>query len=436
MNPEEPRPLSATPWAWPFKKVYYGWGIVGAAMVATFASAPMFGPVLGVFVKPMGDDLGWSRATIALAFTIGTLAGTLLSAAVGAYLDRHGARGIMIISGMVVAGCLLGMALMTEPWHHWVAFGGGRAIAIAGTQFGTTIAVANWFIRRRGRAMGFAGAGLRIGQAVLPMMLYAIIATWTWRHGFVALAALALVFIVVPSAVYIRRRPEDMGLYPDGIPPEAAPVGGGGGSQANARRGIEESWTLREAIRTRALWLVVLATGGTLFVNGSVNLHAVANFQDRGIHPALAVSITAIFAATSVVATFGFGFLTERIHVRYGAMAASLLYLAAMVVIINAETYPMAVFFAIVFGAANGGWTTGERLLLANYFGRRHLGSIRGFAAPLRGLVSPFGAVIAGLVRDNTGSYNQAFLMFAVMSLVVFMAMLLAPPPRKPAARE
>ena len=167
-----------------------------------------------------------------------------------------------------------------------------------------------------------------------------------------------------------------------------------------------------------------------------MNLHAVANFQDRGIHPGLAVSITAIFAATSVVATFGFGFLTERIHVRYGAMAASLLYLAAMVVIINAETYPMAVLFAIVFGAANGGWTTGERLLLANYFGRRHLGSIRGFAAPLRGLVSPFGAVIAGLVRDNTGSYNQAFLMFAVMSLVVFTAMLLAPPPRKPAARE
>jgi len=434
VNPDAPKSLSPIPRAWPFKNVYYGWGIVASAMVSTFASAPMFGPVLGIFVKPIGDDLGWSRATIALAFTIGTLTGTLLSAAVGVYMDRHGARAIMVISGMIVATCLLGMAMMTEPWHHWLFFGGGRAVAIAGTQFGTTIAVANWFIRRRGRAMGFAGAGLRVGQAVLPLMLYAIIAAWTWRQGFVALSALALVFIVVPSFVYIRRRPEDMGLYPDGIAPDETPQTPGR-TQTNAQRGIEESWTLREAIRTRALWLVVLATGGTLFVNGSVNLHAVANFQDQGMHQGLAVTITTIFATTSVVATFGFGILTDRIHVRYGSMAASLLYLAAMVIIINAHTYPMAVLFAIVFGAANGGWTTGERLLLANYFGRRHLGAIRGFAAPLRGTVSPFGAVIAGLIYDRTGNYNQAFFMFAIMSLLVFIAMFLAVPPQKPVAK-
>ncbi|MCH7971236.1 MAG: MFS transporter [Chloroflexi bacterium] len=168
MTPRPPSP-PAPPRIWPFKGVYYGWAIPFSALLTSFASALMFGPVLGVFVKPIGDDLGWSRATIALAFTVGTFAGTILPAVIGAFLDRHGARGVIVVSGIIVSGCTIGLALMTQPWHFWTFYGVGRGVAVAGVQFGTTVAIANWFIKKRGRAMAIGGSGLRLGQTTLPL---------------------------------------------------------------------------------------------------------------------------------------------------------------------------------------------------------------------------------------------------------------------------
>ena len=430
MTPRPPSP-PAPPRIWPFKGVYYGWAIPFSALLISFASALMFGPVLGVFVKPIGDDLGWSRATIALAFTVGTFAGTILPAVIGAFLDRRGARGVIVVSGIIVTGCTIGLALMTQPWHFWTFYGVGRGVAVAGVQFGTTIAIANWFIKKRGRAMAIGGSGLRLGQTALPLIIHAVIVAFSWRHAFGMLAVLSLLFVTIPAALFMRRRPEDMGLLPDGAV-ASEPVLAGQAPVA-ATQDVEVSWTLREARRTRALWLIMVAVAATFFVNGSINLHAVANFQDRGIPAALAVSVTSIIAATSTLTTIIFGFVLERVHVRYGGMLASAFYLAAVLTIMVADSYPMAVLFGLLFGAANGGWTTVERLLFADYFGRRSVGAIRGFVAPFRGAITPFGAVLAGYIRDTRGSYTLAFAIFAAMCVVAILALFLATPPQAPA---
>ena len=427
-SPPPPTPL-ARPLLWPFKGTYYGWAIPASTLLISFASALMFGPVLGVFVKPIGDDMGWSRATIAMAFTIGSFAGTLLPAAIGSYLDRHGARGVVVVAGIIVAGCTLGLALMTQPWHFWVFYGVGRGVAVAGVQFGTTVAIANWFVRKRGRAMAVGGSGLRMGQAALPLLIHAVIIAMSWRHAFAMLAVMSLLFIAVPAFLFIRRRPEEMGLLPDGAAPREPPPAGQ--PAAVQRDDVETSWTLREAMRTKALWLTIVAVSAVFFVNGSVNLHAVANFQDRGMPAGLAVSVTTIFALTSTVMTFVSGFALERVHVRYGAILASMCYLAAVVVITVADTYALAVLFGVLFGLANGAWTTVERLLYPDYFGRRHVGAIRGFVSPFRGMVSPFGAILAGFIRDTRGSYTLAFVIFAGMCVLATLSLVLATPPRK-----
>jgi MFS family permease len=390
----------------------------------------MFGPVLGVFVKPIGDDMGWSRATIALAFTAGTFAGAVLPAIVGAFLDRRGARGVIVVSGIIVSGCTIGLALMAEPWHFWAFYGVGRGVAVAGVQLGTTVAIANWFIKKRGRAMAIGGSGLRLGQTALPLVIHAVIVAFSWRHAFGMLAVLSLIFVTIPAGLFMRRRPEDLGLLPDG---ETAKLESGGLTAAAAPQDAEVSWTLQEARRTRALWLILVAVSATFFVNGSINLHAVANFQDRGIPAVLAVSVTSIIAATSTLTTVVFGFVLERVHVRYGGMLASGCYLAAVLTIMLADSYPMAILFGLLFGVANGGWTTVERLLFADYFGRRSVGAIRGFVAPFRGAISPFGAVLAGFIRDTRGSYTLAFAIFAVMCVVAILALFLAKPPSAPA---
>jgi MFS family permease len=171
----------------------------------------MYGPMLAIFVKPIEDDLGWSRTTIAFAFTVGSFSGSMISGIVGGLFDRYGGRGIIALSGMVVAGAMLGLTVMTDPWHFWAFIGVGRGVAIAGINLGTSIMIAKWFIRMRGRAMAIGGSGVRIGQATLPFLAHAIIVTQGWRSAYLVLAVLTALLVVVPALVFIRRRPEDLG---------------------------------------------------------------------------------------------------------------------------------------------------------------------------------------------------------------------------------
>ncbi|MEK7215469.1 MAG: MFS transporter, partial [Chloroflexota bacterium] len=276
----------------------------------------------------------------------------------------------------------------------------------------------------------FASTGLRLGQVVLPLVIYAVISVSDWRHAFLVLGAIMVLLVVLPGAVFLRSRPEALGLLPDGA---AHPVKSPSDPNATTAGDAEVQWTLHEAMRTRAFWLLVVAISGTFFVNGAVNLHAVAHFQDRGMEAGLAVTITAIFAVTTVFAAMAWGFIAERFHVRWATVGTGLAYFLALVVIIPADTYPAAVLFGILFGVASGGWTTVERLLIPNYFGRRSAGTIGGVKEMLVGSVSPFGPVMAGLVRDVTGSYIPGFFVFAGVALLIMAAMAAAKPPKRAA---
>ena len=420
---------SRIPRVWPFKRTYYGWAIVAAALAASFGQAPVFGPVLGVFVNSIEEELGWNRTTITAAFTIGTLTGSLMTYLFGRLLDRYGSRFLVTGTGLVIAGSLLGMAAMTEPWHLWVSFGLGRGSALAGIQIGTSIAISNWFVRKRGRAIALRGVGQRSGQAIVPLIILAFMTLAGWRWAFVALSGLAVVAISLPALLYLRRRPEDLGLRPDGDEAESEEDQRAHGPR---HRVVEDvSFTLKEARRTRAFWAVLVFVSVDRFALGSVNIHMVANFTDKGISEPLAISVLSIFAATSALTVVPWGFLLERLHVRHGAALIALLFMACMGIIIVADNYVLAVAFGLLFGLAVGGSTVTEHLLFANYFGRAHQGEIRGAAAPFR-MVSPFGPVFAAFLYDTTQSYLIAFLVFLGIFAIMFVAMLLATPPKKP----
>jgi OFA family oxalate/formate antiporter-like MFS transporter len=415
-----PKPISR---AWPFKRTFYGWAVVVAAFSASFGEVPVFGPILGIFIKPMQEELGWSRATIALGFTIGSLTGSLASVVVGQLVDKYGSRLVVAIAGLLITSALVGISVVNEPWQFWAMFGLGRASAVAGVEIGTSVAVAKWFYRRRARALGLKGIGQRSGQAIMPMLIYAVMSCWDWRMAFMVLAVTTALLIVLPSLMYLRRQPEDYGLLPDG---ETREIGGSRGPGARD----EVQWSLPEARRTWAFWLIVLFTVCTPFVQGATNLHMVINFQDQGMADGLAVSVLSIFAASSALSMMPVSLLLERIHVRYGAMLQAVVLIVSLLVLLGADTYGEAVVFAVLFGAAAGMRNIVETLLLANYFGRESLGAIKGFSAPFR-IISPIGPLFAGFVRDTTGSYEVAFITFIGVSFVMLFAMVAAKPPVK-----
>ena len=428
-----PARIQHLPRLWP-SRAYYGWAIVFTSFFISIAQVPMYGPVFSVFVRPIAADLGWTRTTVTVAFTVGSLGGALLASVVGPVVDRYGARGVMAVTGLLVTAGLLGIAAMSEPWQFWVAYGAARTVSLAGVGLGTSVAIANWFIRKRGRAIAMRAAGQRGGQAIMPLLILPVLLTLGWRESFVVLGVVAALFITVPSLLFIRRRPEDFGLRPDG---DSAPVHPHPNPLPSRERGPDEgeySWTLRQVRATRTLWMLTVGMAAGLAAQIAINVHAVANFEDKGISQGLAVTVASIFTGVAAVSMVGWGVLVERIHVRYVSMAAMALFFLAMGVLLVAETYPMAVLFALLFGLGTGGWTVAQMIMIPNYFGRLHAGSIKGFISPVEGLLGISGPLVAARVFDATGSYDAAFVGAAVTFAVGIAAFYVAKPLRAPSA--
>ena len=418
-----PRPRWRTSLFWPFD-AYYGWAIAWTALIVSFASSVFYGPVLSVWFEPIREETGWESWEIAASFTIGSFSGSILTAVIGKVMDRYGTRTIMALSGMVLAGCMVGLAFMQAPWQMWLFFGTGRAFAIAGVQVGTTVAIANWFVRKRGTATSFAGFGLRAGQALVPLAAAAIIVLLNWRWAYGLLAISAVLLVTTPALVYLRRRPEDYGLLPDGEPPPE-PVEGSRGETNET----EAQWTTSQARKTAAFWLILLTTSIMFFAQTATNLHAAPHFQTRGVSFENSVVIVFIFAAISAVMTVPWGWVMDRLHVRFVIAIVSLLYFASMLVIISAHTFAGAILFGVVFGVAQGGWTVSQRIIVPNYFGRRSVGGIRGQMGLMTAFINPVGPLAAAWIRDQTGSYEQAFTIFSFMFLAAIVMMLIASPP-------
>ncbi|MEX2431641.1 MAG: MFS transporter [Dehalococcoidia bacterium] len=430
-SPGPEPPHAPLPRIWPFKRVYFGWAVVFASLLAGLGAVPAHGPVIGLFFEPMEQELGWSYFTLSLAFTLGSAGSAFTSLLIGRYIDRYGARAITVISGFALTGSLIGLSLVTQPWHYWLFFGIARAVSQAGVGIGGSVAVAKWFVRMRGRALAVKATGLRASQAVMPLVIYAIMAAWDWRMAWLALGVMAAVLVILPGWLLMRRQPEDFGLEPDGDAPEAPDEGQGEGKPGKRRRDAEISWTLAEARKTRSFWLILFLLMMTPFTMGATNLHLATTFYDKGLSDATVVTVLVIFAVTSAVVITPLGYLYDKIHVRYGGMLLAALLLLAMVIAILPGGLWMAVLFAVVFGLATGSRGLVETLLLANYFGRGSLGALRGFAGPFR-LISPLGPLYAGLVRDLTGSYALAFGTFAVVAAVMGAVMFFAKQPVHP----
>ena len=396
---------------------------------------PGFGPVLTVFVGPIQEELGWSYTTISIGFLIGSASGAGASSVTGWLVDRYGPRVVVALGGVGIAGALLGLSTIQEPWHFWTFFGLARGSVIAGVEIGASVAIAKWFVRQRGRTLALKSMGQRSGQVVLPIVSFLIMDASDWRTAYVALSGFACLAIVAPALLLMRSQPEHHGLLPDGAT-DLRDAPGKRGAQSRAAV-EEESWTLGEARRTRAFWLITVFLICTPFVQGATNLHMAPIFHDKGLSDGQAVAVVSIFGLSSALSIMPTGFIMERLHVRVGAMVQAVLVLATMLMLllIPGGGFPLAAFWAALFGIAGGMRNVIEVLLLANYFGRGSLGAIKGFTAPFR-MISPFGPVLAGLVRDETGSYTGAFVLFAGVAGLMLLLMVFASQPAKVVSRR
>ena len=401
---------------------FYGWVIVAVMAITGAVSMGMGSLNFGLFIKPMGDELGIGRAAFGWAQTARMGASSATSPLIGWLIDRYGSRVMLPVAALATGGALIGLAYVTTSWHLVVLFVVMGLVGMSGPgALVTTVPVLKWFVRNRGKAVAFVGLGIPFGALIFIPLTQVLINEIGWRNAWIVLAIIGISLIVPLGAIFLRRQPEDMGMLPDGGEPEGPDDGTSG-----RRRVVDEvSWTVREAVRTTTMWRLVIVFSMVQMATGTVALHRIAAFMDRGMDPTLISFATAFDAVAAGGSTFMFGMLVRWVPSRFlGAVGFSML-AGASVLTIYATNLPIMFISMAVFGVGIGGMMFLNNYIWADYFGRGSVGAIRGLVNPINLVVGGIGAPAAGYVRDITGSYDQAWwvgvgLMSAAALLTIF----------------
>ena len=409
------------------RRGYLGWWIAGALALVSFSRVPFFNPVLGIFIAPLEEEFGWSRTTIVGALSLGTVGAAVIAPFLGPVVDRYGGRAFIVASVAVCGVLLLLLAAVGEIWEFYLLFGLGRAIVLSILDIAIVVTVANWFIRQRGRAMGLMALGSRGGVVVMPLVTLLFLSLFDWRAAFLALGVVVLIVAVAPPWLVVRRRPEDVGQRPDGDSPRPPEL-------LEESEGADPRWTARQAIRTRAFWLLLLGTSQLYLVGGAVSLTMVSHFQDNGLSQGTAVTVVTLWALVGIGGGMAGGELRRRLPIRYSLPAASALTAGAVAWLIVVDNVWMAYVFAAWHGATFGVQLPLQMTSFPDYFGRWSVGAIRGLTAPVQLGLNALGPLLATLVFDSRGSYDLIFGVFAGLMGVGAVLILLAAPPRHKAA--
>lgn len=413
-------------------KLYYGWVIVGVMAAAGALSMAMGTLNFGLFIRPMGDELGISRQLFGWSQTARQVASAVTSPLIGRLIDRFGSRVLLAFAAAMTGLALVGLGYMTHAWQLVPLFAVMGLVGMGGPgAMVTSVPVAKWFVRKRGRALSFMVLGLPVGGLVFAPLTQVFIDGVGWRWSWIMLAAIGAGPIIPLSLLLVRRQPEDMGLRPDGDPHLASETPLRDGRGAGRPRGEETSWTVKEALRSPAYWSLVVVFGLTMLAMSSVGLHRIPHFMDRGIDPKLVAYGTALDALAAGVSTFTLGFLVDRFPARYvGAVGFTVLAFAVYLIIISDSAGLMFVAM-LVWGLGVGSLMLLRNFMMADYFGRAHLGGIQGIMMPITLVFGGAGAPLAGYIRDSTGTYNPIWWGGIGLMLVGAVLLALTPRPRK-----
>ena len=416
-------------------RFFYGWLVVIASVLA--GAVQSGGSVWGasVFASHMTDELGWTRSAFFGAFTLRAIVGGVLSPFIGPMQDtRSGPRILMLLTGVT-----MGFSLITLKWIDnivlfYVLFGAlGALTMVGGAEMLIVAIVPKWFVRMRGRAVAIASSGTAMGPLFFPFLVHGIITLVGWRDAWVVLG-IGSMAIMVPLALMVRSRPEDIGLLPDGTrepdPTAQRRTHAAQGERTQAAR-AERSMTRRQAMRTYAFWLLILAFFLSMLGMGGFHANWIPYFEDIGFSPAVGAWAATAYGVCSISVRLVWGVVAERYPVRYLLVIQALLTAVSIMLFLNISNVPTLIIAGASHGLALGGFFIMRPLIIANYFGRQHLGAINGILRPfvtLSGAVSPL--LIAGMF-DIFGTYREAFLLATFTWVLAAGVVFLAAPPRR-----
>jgi cyanate permease len=266
----------------------------------------------------------------------------------------------------------------------------------------------------------------------IPLLAATLFIWLGWRHTWSVFGIMTIILVIFPAIVFMRRSPEEMGLYPDGIRTDPSEVSESQRKTASqSKTDVDTVWTRREITRTSAFWLLCVTFGMANVGIAGLNLHVFAHITDMGYPSFIAATVMSIIAFTQLGSTLVWGFLSERWEIRKTTMLMFMIQAVGLGLAISTRALlPIYIGF-FFYGVGLGGSLVLQEVIWATYYGRLSLGTVRGLAMLITLAFGAAGAPFFGFLFDATGSYLISFVLFALALLGSALLSLLARPPRK-----
>lgn len=388
------------------KKPFYGWAVVAVATIATFCSGPGQSFVFSVFVDPILRDTGLSRVHLSTLYALGTVVSALMVILVARLVDRFGARVMLAVIALSLGVACFGMSFATSSVALFLGFAALRALGQGSLPVTATVLTAQWFVKHRGRAMSVVILGIAASNAVLPPATQAFIRSFGWREAYMALGVMVWL-LLIPAAIFVaRRRPEAVGLHPDGA---SSPVEEPGGASEESVRGR------RRVVGSPHFWLLALPLAAVPFVVTALVFHQISILGEQGLSPGVAAGVFVAFAVASALATALSGPLIERLGPRKPLTISLGLLLLAVVGLHFAATPTLAAAYAATLGAAAGMQGVVAGVIWAHYYGRHGLGAVQGPATMVMISAAALAPLPLAALQELWGGYALGLTVMAAV---------------------
>jgi MFS family permease len=387
---------------------FYGWVVVFLGFLGVFMMGATTFWAIPVFIGPMEEDTGWSRGAIFGALTTRFIVGAFFGMLLGRLADtREGPPRLLFFGVLIDGACMASLFFVQTSWQLILVYGVLGGSGNTGMRLVQSTLISKWFVWKRSMAIGFSSIGGGVSALVMVPITEALIGAVGWRETWVILAVM-LVVVLLPMVPLAVRAPEDLDLQPDnGELPKP-------GARQRVSAATERSFTLREATHTLRFWVLLL---GIVFGSYSLQTNTIIMkpyFDEIGFASAVSASALSLYGLFSIGARFLWGYVSSRYSGRPALIMQSLATAVSVVLLLQVDSQAFLFVVTAYTGLMLGGFPILGQLLWPEFFGRAHIGSITGLVQFVTTLVGAMGPLIAGVVSDQTGSYESALYVLIV----------------------
>lgn len=412
-------------------RFFYGWVILAVATAAMFSSGPGQSHTFSVFVDLIAQDLGISSTSIASSYALATLIAALGLSRMGHLVDRFGARRMMIAVVILLGLACTAFGAAAGVISLSLGFMVLRFFGMGSMMLGASNLVAQWFNARRGFAMSIMMLGFSASMALHPPLAQWLIELVGWRQAWIWLGVMTWILMLPLLWFLVHDKPEPLGLQPDGT---GAIARGGHTTESGAI--ALTGLTLNAAMRTLPFWIIAAGLFTPAMLITSVFFFQVSIFEQHGLTRGLAVSMFGVSALAMAVAMPAIGWVLDRSNPKYVFSASLVLLAVSLVTITFVDNATTATVYAVIFGVNTAANMTFFGYMWAQYFGRKHLGSIQGVGQTIGVVGASLGPLPLGIAFDHFGAYDGVLHLLAAIPLACAVLTLFLAAPHIPAANE